>query len=107
MKKVFLTSLLIYGLLAGSFALAQVPATVSATVPDFGQGNQKQNIAGDQTKQFEMLYGAHAKSDAITSDLVLWVFLLFLMVIVTILLLEADEYRIHEGINLDVHSKKK
>lgn len=107
MQKAFLIILVIYGLSAGLFAQAQSTSTISATVPDIGQGTAPApNVAVDQTEDFEVRYGAHTSSDIITSDLLLWIFLLFLLVILTIVMLELDEYRIHKGIKLDVHSKK-
>lgn len=107
MQKAIIISILVYGIFTGFFAQAQNSATITATVPDIGQGTQAMpNVAQDQTEKFEMRYGAHTTSDIITSKLLLWAFLLFLLVIITIVMYEVDEYRVHEGIKLDVHSKK-
>lgn len=107
MQKAIIIFILVCGIFTGFFAQAQSSAIITATVPDIGQGVQvTKNIAEDKTEEFEMRYGAHTTSDIITSELLLWVFLLFLLVIITIVMYEVDEYRLHEGIKLDVHSKK-
>lgn len=107
MQKILISFLLVCGIFTAFFAHAQGSAIISATVPDVGQGSYpQQNIAVDKTEEFQMRYGSHSVSDVITSELVMWSFLLFLLLILTIIFLEVDEYRIHEGIKLDVHSKK-
>jgi len=108
MQKAFIIGLLFYGLTTGFFAQAQVggSAVISANVPDVGQPKVAPNVAQDQTEVFELRYNAHSKADSVTSDLLMWIFLLFLLVIVTIAMLEVDEYRIHGKDKADLHSHK-
>ncbi len=93
-KAAVLISLL--ALQLGGVVNAQISSTtIQAVVPNMGQGTGQPaqlNVAQDQTQQFEYRYGSHSQSDIITSDLVLGVFLLFMLVLGLMVGLDIDAY---------------